>query len=139
MTKPWYQEGLKFKCTGCGQCCTGPSGYVWVSSQEAEALAKSLKITLEDFVKKYTRRIGNRLSLLERRRGGQYDCIFLDGKRCTVYEARPQQCRTYPWWPENISTPEDWKQEGFRCEGINHPDAPLISLGEIQKHLEKDN
>jgi len=45
--KPWYQDGLRFKCTGCGQCCTGSPGYVWVSPEEAEAMAKHLKIPLE--------------------------------------------------------------------------------------------
>lgn len=135
MTKLWYQDGLRFKCTGCGQCCTGSPGYVWVSPEEAEAMAAHLNITLEEFIKKYTRRVGNRLSLLERRRGNNYDCIFLDGKRCTIYDVRPEQCRTYPWWPENTTTSQDWNDEGVRCEGINHPDAPLITLDEIQKHL----
>ncbi len=137
--KPWFKDGLRFKCTGCGQCCTGSPGYVWVSPSEAEAIAEQLKISVEEFIQKYTRRVGNRLSLLERRRNNNYDCVFLDGKRCTIYEARPQQCRTYPWWPENIKTPEDWKAEGVRCEGINHPDAPLISLQEIQKHLPEED
>lgn len=133
--KPWYQEGLRFKCTGCGQCCTGSPGYVWVSPDEAEAMAKRLNIPLEEFIAKYTRRIGNRVSLIERKVGKNYDCVFLDGKRCTVYEDRPKQCRTYPWWKENISSSKDWKEEGVRCEGINHPDAPLISLDEIKKNL----
>ncbi len=137
--KPWFKDGLRFKCTGCGQCCTGSPGYVWVSPSEAEAIAEQLKISVEEFIQKYTRRVGNRLSLLERRRNNNYDCIFLDGKRCTIYEARPEQCRTYPWWPENVNTPEDWKAEGVRCEGINHPDAPLISLQEIQKHLPEED
>jgi Fe-S-cluster containining protein len=134
--QPWYQDGLRFKCTGCGQCCTGSPGHVWVSPSEAEAIAEQLNISVEEFIKKYTRRVGNRLSLTERRRSdNNYDCVFLDGKRCTIYEARPTQCRTYPWWPENIKTSREWKAEAVRCEGINHPDAPLISLGEIQKHL----
>jgi uncharacterized protein len=132
---PWFKEGLRFKCTGCGQCCTGSPGYVWVSPSEIKALAEQLNISVEEFIKKYTRRIGNRLSLIEKKRGENYDCVFLDGKRCTVYEARPKQCRTYPWWPENIDSAKSWKEEGMRCEGINHPDAPLISLPEIEKHL----
>ncbi|MBS0603618.1 MAG: YkgJ family cysteine cluster protein [Verrucomicrobia bacterium] len=133
--KPWYKDGLRFKCTGCGQCCTGSPGYVWVSDEEAVAIAERLKITVEEFIKKYTRRVGNRLSLKERLVNKQYDCVFLDGKRCTIYEQRPKQCRTYPWWKENVGSPESWTEEGVRCEGINHPDAPLISLQEIQKHL----
>lgn len=130
---PWYKEGLRFKCTGCGECCTGAPGYVWVSPQEIEALAKSLSISPEEFIQKYTRRIGNRLSLIEDSR--TYDCVFLKGKRCTVYETRPKQCRTFPWWPEHLKTKEHWKEAAHRCEGIDHPDAPLISLSEIKKQL----
>lgn len=133
--KPWYQDGLRFKCTGCGKCCTGSPGYVWISPEETLAMAEQLKITAEEFIKKYTRLVGGRLALLERRKGNDYDCIFLEGKRCNVYEARPKQCRTYPWWSENVATAKDWSEEAKRCEGINHPDAPLISLQDIKKHI----
>lgn len=108
---------------------------MWVSPAEAEAIAEQLKIPLEDFIKKYTRRIGNRLSLTERRNNGQYDCVFLDGKRCNIYENRPAQCRSYPWWPENLESAEAWRQEAKRCEGIDAPESPLISLEQIKKHL----
>ena len=130
---PWYKDGLRFKCTECGQCCTGAPGYVWVSPEEAVNMAKFLKISLEEFIQQYTRRIGNRLSLREH--PSNYDCVFLKGKRCEVYGARPKQCRTFPWWSENLESSESWKETANRCEGVNHPDAPLISLQEIQKHL----
>ena len=42
MNEPWYSDGLKFDCTGCGDCCTGDPGYVWVSRAEIEALAAAL-------------------------------------------------------------------------------------------------
>ena len=130
----WFQEGLRFKFTGCGQCCTGSPGYVWVSEEEIAALAKHLNMTEEKFVKLYTRRVGNRLSLKEHPK--TFDCVFLKDKKCLVYTDRPQQCRTYPWWPENLSSEDSWKEEGVRCEGINHSEADLIPLSEIQKHLE---
>jgi uncharacterized protein len=130
---PWYKDGLRFKCTECGQCCTGTPGYVWVSPSEATAMAEFLKIPVEEFIKKYTRRVGNRRSLKEHPK--TYDCVFLKGKKCEIYGARPKQCRTFPWWPENLETPGHWEETAARCEGVNHPDAPLISLGEIQKHL----
>eukprot|EP00961_Rhodomonas_salina_P046921 629705-Rhodomonas_salina.2 len=25
---------------------------------------------------------------------------------CSLYEARPKQCRTWPFWPENLASPE---------------------------------
>jgi Fe-S-cluster containining protein len=133
MTNPWYKDGLRFKCTECGQCCTGSPGYVWVSPAEAAAIAECLKIPLEQFIEKYTHRIGNRLSLKEHPK--TYDCVFLKGKKCGIYGARPTQCRTFPWWSENLKSPDHWKETAERCEGINSADAPLISLGEIQRHL----
>ena len=131
----WYKEGLRFKCTGCGKCCTGSPGYVWLSEEDIARIASFLKISRPDFLKKYTRRIGQNISLLEDKIS--YDCVFLkEGRFCTVYEARPKQCSKFPWWKENVKTPEAWEEESERCEGINHPEAPLISLKEITAHLE---
>ena len=121
----WYADGLRFKCTQCGNCCTGPTGYVWYTPDEAVAMAKSLDLTVKEFEKKYTRRIFGRRSLSENKNEkGEYDCVFLSapdeqGRRgCTLYEARPQQCRTWPFWPENLKTPEDWEDAAERCPGM---------------------
>lgn len=130
----WYKEGLRFKCTGCGKCCTGTPGYVWVTDKEIDEMAEFLKISVEEFIHKYTRLIGKKLALLEHPKN--YDCVFLENKKfCTLYNARPQQCRTYPWWPENLTSKKEWDEEGKRCEGINHPDAPLITLPQINENL----
>lgn len=131
---PWYKDGLSFKCTGCGACCTGSPGYVWVSEEEMKEMAEFLKISLPEFIKQYTRQVHGRYSLLEDRK--TYDCIFLKGKQCTLYNARPKQCRTYPWWPENLESREAWNEEGKRCEGINHPEASLVPFAEIVKEIE---
>ncbi len=129
----WYKEGLSFKCTGCGQCCTGFPGYVWITPEEMQAMAEALAIPLEEFTKKYTRKLGNRYSLKERPK--TYDCVFLQGKKCTVYTTRPKQCRTFPWWPENIGTKEQWEETAKLCEGINHPEATTVSFEEIEEQL----
>lgn len=131
--KPWYQEGLKFKCTGCGQCCTGFPGHVWVTPKEIDAIAKTLGISSEEVVAKYARRIGNRISLRELPK--TYDCIFLKGKQCSIYGARPKQCRTFPWWPENLPSRKEWEELAKHCEGVNHVDAPVVAFGEIQRQL----
>ena len=39
------------------------------------------------------------------------------------------------WWKENVSSSKAWEEAAKRCEGINHPEAPLISLKEIEKDL----
>ena len=58
------------------------------------------------FSRKFVRRVGDDYSLIEKPGG---DCIFWDKRSgCTVYPARPVQCQTWPFWPENIATPDDW-------------------------------
>ncbi|HEY2810298.1 MAG TPA: YkgJ family cysteine cluster protein [Rhabdochlamydiaceae bacterium] len=133
MKEPWYKDGLRFKCTGCGECCTGAPGYVWIDEAEIEEMAAFLKISPEEFVKKYTRRIDDNLSLTEDPHN--FDCVFLKERKCLVYGARPHQCRAFPWWPDNLSSKKQWKKVAERCEGIDHADAPLITLGEIRSAM----
>ena len=132
---PWYQEGLNFKCTECGKCCTGAPGFVWVTEAEMETLATQLNLSLAVFKRKYTRQRDNRYSLTERiSPNGEHDCVFLKDRKCTVYQARPKQCRTYPWWKENLKSPESWKLAAEECEGINLQ-APLIPYADIKKQM----
>ncbi|MGE0199238.1 MAG: metallophosphoesterase [Simkaniaceae bacterium] len=131
--KPWYAKGLRFKCTGCGKCCTGP-GFVWLEEEDVKNLSHHLNLSEEAFFKKYTRQLGFDYSLKEDPQ--TTDCIFLkDKKFCEVYAARPKQCRTFPWWPDSIKTPAHWNETKSRCEGIDHEEAPLISFEEIKKNL----
>lgn len=129
--EPWFNDGLRFKCTGCGGCCTGTPGYVFLSQDDLERLANHFQKTPQEFAKKYTRLVEDQYALLDR--PGSYDCIFLRDKKCTVYEARPTQCRTFPWWIHHLREPKDWEDAANRCEGINHPEAPLVSSLHIQE------
>ncbi len=130
---PWYKDGLRFKCTGCGECCTGAPGYVWVTEKEMKAIAESIGIPIEDFMAKYVRRVGRRYSLLEKPRS--YDCIFLKGKKCRIYDVRPTQCRTFPWWTGNLDSEKTWKRLAKECEGIND-DAPNVPYSQIREQLD---
>lgn len=130
--EPWYKEGLRFKCTGCGKCCSGSPGYVFLTDEDIDTLCKHLQISKEELIKRYTKTLGRRLSL--RDNTPNYGCVFLkEGKYCGVYKARPLQCRAYPFWLMNIASKQQWDDESSRCEGINHPDAPIISPDEIEK------
>lgn len=133
MTLPWYKDGLKFECTGCGKCCTGAPGYVWVTEEEILAMAEDVALAPEEFVRRYVRLVGERLSLRETERGGEYDCIFLHGNKCQVYDSRPSQCRTFPWWARNLESQDAWMASAQECEGINKADAPHFSCEEIEK------
>lgn len=112
---PWYSDGLAFQCTGCGQCCTGGPGYIWVNEEEIQEIAAHLKLSVEDFSAKYLRKVGNRYSLREL---SNYDCVFLKDKACSIYSVRPTQCRTYPWWPQIMTSEHAWEREAAYCEGI---------------------
>ena len=124
---PWYANGLRFECTQCGNCCSGPPGAVWFDDAEAEAMAKAIGVTLPEFIDRYTRRVGGRRSLKELKIDGRFDCVFLDrttrpGKAfCSIYRARPGQCRTWPWWPEVVESPETWAETKRRtpCPGMD--------------------
>lgn len=120
----WYADGLRFACTQCGNCCTGPPGYVWFTENELTAMARYVGITEKQFLRKHARRINGRWTLNERRNErGQYDCIFLgrtpEGKSlCHIYPVRPTQCRTWPFWPENLESPETWGRASRGCPGM---------------------
>ncbi len=127
---PWFKDGLRFQCSQCGDCCTGAPGYVWVNKAEIEALASRLGLEVAEFERQYVREVGVRKSLIEFDNG---DCVFFDGqtRKCKVYEQRPRQCRTWPFWESNIRTPEAWRQTCAVCPGSGQ--GPLIPVEQIIK------
>lgn len=129
----WLQKGLRFRCTGCGKCCTGAPGYVFLTQSDLEQLAAHFHLSPAQFARKYCRFKDGKYALLEDRK--TYDCVFLRDNRCIAYEARPIQCRTYPWWVENLRDETTWQQTAQQCEGIDHPDAPLIPASQIEEQV----
>jgi len=131
--KLWYHEGLKFKCTGCGGCCTGAPGYVWVNKAEIEAMAAALSLAPGEFKRRFVRKIGIRHSLIEYDNG---DCVFFskETKGCTLYDCRPRQCRTWPFWPSNIRSERAWEETAAECPGCNR--GPLVPVEQIRKQAE---
>ena len=131
----WYEEGIRFECQGSGQCCTshGEYGFVFVSLEDRRQLAKALKISTLHFTKKYCDKNSDGHWHLKEIKG-QPDCLFLKQKSCTVYQARPCQCRTWPFWPE-VMSPKKWSKEvAAFCPGVGK--GPLRSLKEIQGQLQ---
>ncbi len=126
--EPWYAEGLHFGCTACGKCCTGSPGYVWVTPEEIARLARFKGLSVERFQRQYVRRVGRRLSLVERRNG---DCVLLEGGKCSVYAVKPTPCSTFPFWDGPLSSPEAWQETAARCEGIGQ--GVRFSRGEIER------
>lgn len=53
---------------------------------------------------------------LKRKEGA---CIFLDqGGQCSIYDVRPVQCSTYPFWPSLLRNKEAWENEAVVPDDI---------------------
>lgn len=115
MSSRWYRDGLRFECTQCGDCCTGAPGHVWVSPEEIQALADHLDLGTSEFRRRFVRKVKGRHSLVERANG---DCVFYQ-EGCLVYAVRPSQCRSFPFWRENLARPEAWDEAAGECPGMN--------------------
>ena len=101
------QEGFDYgfnphTCSTCeGTCCIGESGYIWISQTEIEKLASLLNLSVQEVGLQYLMKVGYKYSIREKIIGeNNYACIFFDleKKCCSIYEARPSQCRTFPFW-----------------------------------------
>jgi Fe-S-cluster containining protein len=95
----------EFKCSGCGECCRW-GGSVLLTENDILVMASHLELSEQDFIDTHTRLAPNRkqLALLDQADGS---CAFLKGDQCSVYEARPEQCRTFPYaWSVPEGCPE---------------------------------
>jgi Fe-S-cluster containining protein len=130
MSTEWYASGLPFECTGCGDCCTGAPGAVWLDDEDVDRLAAYLGFTTWEFEGRHVRKVAGRRSLLEKFNG---DCEFFDREKrsCGVYDGRPTQCRTFPFWPHNLESPEAWQEVRAECEGAR-VEAPVVPIETIR-------
>jgi Fe-S-cluster containining protein len=133
--QPWYQQGLRFECSQCGKCCGGGPGTIRVNEDEIAALADRLGLSEAEFRPRYSYRLRNGdVSLVEKE---NYDCVFFDRKRgCTVYDDRPKQCRTWPFWSSAVFSRETWDDQAAECPGMNS--GPLRDAAEILRITDDD-
>ena len=120
MSKPWWAEGIRFACQGSGKCCVsrGDYGYVYLTLEDRRRLATGLGIPTREFTRKYCAKTEDLFHLAN----GEADCMFLADGRCSVYEARPTQCRTWPFWPENMKA-KAWTAIADYCPGVGQGDT----------------
>ncbi len=120
-----------------------------MNDAEIVQLAARFGLSVADFLDRHARKLGSRWSLNEvavgmggGRRG--FDCIFLDRERvpgkavCSVYEDRPTQCRTWPFWPEVLESEREWEatKRVTPCPGMGS--GALHSLMQIRVQRDTD-
>ena len=111
--KPWYEKGLRFECTQCGNCCRnhGEYTYVYLTRGEQRAIAEHLGLSRREFRATYCIEEDGLTSL----RMDEPACPFLDPEnRCRIYPVRPKQCATWPFWEENLER-ETWEGPVSDC------------------------
>ena len=132
------ENGIRFECQGSGNCCVsrGSYGYVYLSKKDIKNLSTGLNITQKNFIKNYCQETDGYIHLKELKKN-KGNCIFLIDKKCSVYKSRPTQCRTWPFWPENMNT-KDWNGDiAKNCPGIGK--GKLISKTDILEQMKIDN
>lgn len=95
----------KFKCSGCGECCRW-TGSVLLTQADIAQISAHMNMSEPEFVDQRTRLAPSRqqLALLDQEDGS---CEFLEGDCCSIYEVRPEQCRSFPFaWSVSEGCPE---------------------------------
>ncbi len=129
----WYAEGIRFSCTGSAKCCKihGEYAYVFFTRDEERAIAEELGLSVRRFRRRHTKRISSGQRTLRFPEG---DCTFLDEGLCSIYLVRPKQCRTWPFWPENMGR-RVWERDvAAFCPGVGR--GRLYTVEEIRAALE---
>lgn len=118
----WIRRGLRFECQpDCGKCCTTKErdGSIYLEPVDIETLSQHLGMAPRTFVTELTVTEVDDIELAKKADGS---CVFLENKRCSVYEARPLQCQAYPFLPLDtfapVESPWTWRNEGKFCPGI---------------------
>lgn len=96
-------------------------------------MAEHVGLTYQQFLDKHAHVLGQAWSLKDHLTEHGYDCTFLvrdeNGQgRCSIYEVRPLQCRTWPFWPDNLRNKTTWRQASVRCPGMK---AGMVGNGKL--------
>ncbi|MEZ5978154.1 MAG: YkgJ family cysteine cluster protein [Planctomycetota bacterium] len=115
---------FRFECHRCGNCCTHGDGHVWLAPGEDARLAAVLGLELDAFRRRHVRtvvdpRSGELREALREEPEGSGRCALLEGaNQCTAYTARPEHCRTFPYWPSVLDDADGFERAREVCPGI---------------------
>ena len=111
---------------------------MYLRPQDAQLLANHHGMEVSDWLERdCSQTIDGRYIL----KSDQYTdiCIYLDEeKKCTVYEVRPAQCKSFPFWAENVRSDRSWKLTVNSCPGLDSEEAFIIDGNTIRKKILDD-
>ncbi len=114
---PYFEQAdLIFECTHCGQCCSRP-GVVYLTDADMEKMSDHFDLPIREVQTRWLTEDYDGEWMIEVERGR--DCPFFIEERCAIHAVKPQQCQTYPFWPEIVGTQESWEDEREHCPGID--------------------
>lgn len=138
----FWDNGIGFLCTRCSACCCYDPGYVFLYEKDIPIMLQKLNITYYDFVERYCRWIlfSDGYEYLTLKEKTNYDCIFWENG-CSIYQARPLQCKAFPFWPTALRSVDAWNATISGCKAIiynpkidkklKHTDIPFFSPAKI--------
>ena len=133
---PFYDSGLYFSCKRCSACCRYDSGFVYLSENDILKLTAALEMERNALINKYCRWVpdwqGN--EVLSLREKNNNDCILWENG-CIVYNARPLQCVTFPFWESVVVSAHAWAMAASGCPGMNS--GELHTKSEIDEKINK--
>ncbi len=119
MSDAFYSGGLAFECRRCSACCRGEPGFVFLTRSDIRRILRRLGIEYRAFCADFCRTVDTGLGMaLSLREKPGYDCVFWGDGGCSIYEDRPVQCSTYPFWASILESRSRWDEEGAYCPGI---------------------
>lgn len=145
-------EILKTACEGCGKCCSDP--VVPITDADIRRIYNHTQIHPKEFTKLYDEndgdfdddcdswihfQYGKRFLGLKKQKGSER-CTFLDeSNRCSIYEARPMTCRSFPF---SIELDEDEQLENLELTLItreSYPKGPAKKLDDLIELARKED
>lgn len=106
---------------------------MFLTDADVRSLASKLGLERSAFLARHCTEQGDRTTL--RSEGARCEFQAADGS-CSVYEARPQQCRSWPFWRENLER-ETWERDVLPlCAGAGK--GRLHSAREIEEIARRD-
>lgn len=151
------QKNLRFKCERCGNCCTDQNTIVNVTFSDIQRIKDALDLTLEElnhilafyiFEEEMSEEDRKKmvvspvetekgLAFVGLRKKSDGSCYFYNrkSKKCRIYKARPDFCRTFPFSFEVVDEKEDTSTTNIKikytekgnqyCPGIGDEAPPI--------------